>query len=114
MRGSTATSSAAEPSSRPPMSLLGLVRHMIEVERGWFRGAAECKPDGAFDDITDADPEAAFAAFRAEVAQAGAAVADPAQQARGSVARTHPWGHRHLATTRPGRGAASSTTPPPT
>ncbi|MGY5307529.1 DinB family protein [Nocardia gipuzkoensis] len=68
------------------MSLLGLVRHMTEVERGWFRCAAagqdltyvycsEDNPDGDFADVADADPEATFAAFRAEIAQADAAVA---------------------------------------
>lgn len=74
---------SVEPSG---MSLLGLVRHLTEVERGWFRRAAagqdleyvycsEDNPDGDFDDIADADPEATFAAFRAEIAQADAAVA---------------------------------------
>ncbi|MGY2022653.1 DinB family protein [Nocardia gipuzkoensis] len=74
---------AVEPST---MSLLGLVRHMTEVERGWFRRAAagedlayvycsENNPDGDFDDIADADPGATFAAFRAEIAQADRAVA---------------------------------------
>lgn len=74
---------AVEPST---MSLLGLVRHMTEVERGWFRCAAagqdlayvycsEDNPDGDFADVADADPEATFAAYRAEIAQADAAVA---------------------------------------
>ncbi|MBF6165980.1 DinB family protein [Streptomyces gardneri] len=74
---------SVEPST---MSLLGLVRHLTEVERGWFRRAAagrelgyvycsEDNPDGDFVDIADADPEAAFAAFRAEIAEADAAVA---------------------------------------
>ncbi|WP_454197963.1 DinB family protein [Nocardia sp. Marseille-Q1738] len=68
------------------MSLLGLVRHLTEVERGWFRRAAagqdlayvycsEDNPDGDFDDIADADPGTTFAAFRAEIANADAAVA---------------------------------------
>ncbi|WP_040796167.1 DinB family protein [Nocardia higoensis] len=74
--------------SVPPseLSLLGLVRHMSEVERGWFRIAAagmpldylycaEDDPGGDFDHIGDADPQAAFATFLAEVAAADSAVA---------------------------------------
>ncbi|MEV0805207.1 DinB family protein [Micromonospora sp. NPDC050200] len=71
--------------SVPPstMSLLGLVRHMAEVERGWFRRTmagedapriwcTEEEPDGDFDGAV-ADPavvEEAWAAWRAEVAYA--------------------------------------------
>jgi hypothetical protein len=67
---------SVEPSS---LSLLGLVRHMADVERSWFRrrvgGAAdlprlyydEGNPDGDFDDVAAADAEADFATFRAEV-----------------------------------------------
>ncbi|MFI9508265.1 DinB family protein [Nocardia sp. NPDC052566] len=69
------------------LSLLGLVRHMTEVERGWFRltaaGASlpylyssEDNRDGDFDDIADADPAAALAAFQDEIKLADAAVAD--------------------------------------
>jgi hypothetical protein len=66
---------AAEPSS---LSLLGLVRHMAEVERSWFRrrlagqaglGALFCSdqyPDGDFDLAQPADAEADFATFTAE------------------------------------------------
>ena len=66
--------------SAPPsgLSLLGLVRHMAEVERGWFRKvmagqAAEPlyftaqDPDGDFHHPDDADPEEAFATWRAEI-----------------------------------------------
>jgi uncharacterized damage-inducible protein DinB len=65
--------------SVPPssMSLLGLVRHMTEVERNWFRRVLEgeeapplyysdADPDGDFDNVVDADPETAMAAWRAE------------------------------------------------
>jgi hypothetical protein len=65
--------------SAPPsnLTLLGLVRHMTEVERWWFtirvHGAApnpiyctDESPDGDFDDIADADPEADFARYAAE------------------------------------------------
>ena len=66
---------SAEPSN---LTLLGLVRHMAEVERWWFRvrsaGQAEhpiyCtdeSPDGDFDDVADADAEADFATFRGRV-----------------------------------------------
>jgi hypothetical protein len=74
--------SSAEPS---PLSLLGLVRHMTEVERGWFirgfadRGAGplyytDADPDGDFA-VEGADAEADLAAFRTEIDRARAAVA---------------------------------------
>jgi len=74
---------SAEPST---LSLLGLVRHMTEVERGWFRrtiGGEDALPlyyteerrDGDFDDLDDADPAAMFAAFAAEVDRCRAVVA---------------------------------------
>ena len=66
--------------SVPPsaMSLLGLVRHMAEVERVWFRtrvagedvGPIFCSgasPDGDFADIDGADAEADFATYQREV-----------------------------------------------
>jgi uncharacterized damage-inducible protein DinB len=72
----------ARPVSSSTLSLLGLVRHMAEVERAWFRrrfaglpgvGDLYCSdeyPDGDFD-LTDAErAEADFAAFRAECAAA--------------------------------------------
>ena len=66
---------AVEPSS---LSLLGLVRHMAEVERWWFRRAFEAEPLGDiyssdttpeadFDDLEAADAEADFATFATEV-----------------------------------------------
>jgi Protein of unknown function (DUF664) len=75
---------AAEPSS---LSLLGLVRHMAEVERSWFRrrlagqaelGALFCSdqyPDGDFDLVQPAAAEADFATFAAECDLARAAAA---------------------------------------
>jgi uncharacterized damage-inducible protein DinB len=65
---------AAPPSS---LSLLGLVRHMAEVERGWFRrGVAgesalpryysDDNEDGDFDDVDTADVAEAFAYWREE------------------------------------------------
>ncbi|MFC4020456.1 DinB family protein [Micromonospora sp. GCM10011542] len=60
----------------PPstMSLLGLIRHLAEVERGWFRRtmagqdalkiyASEADPDGDFDGAV-ADPEVVAEAWR--------------------------------------------------
>jgi hypothetical protein len=72
----------------PPstLSLLGLVRHMAEVERWWFRrryrnediGTIYCpdsSPDGDFDDVDPARAEADFATFVAECDAARAAAA---------------------------------------
>jgi uncharacterized damage-inducible protein DinB len=77
---------AVEPST---LSLLGLVRHMAEVERGWFRRvmagqeaprlfSSDTDPDGAFD---GAAPDAALVAdawnvWRDEVAFADQFVAE--------------------------------------
>jgi uncharacterized damage-inducible protein DinB len=66
---------AAPPSS---LSLLGLVRHMAEVERAWFRRrvagedagflySSEADPDGEFDHVDTADAEQDFATYRREV-----------------------------------------------
>jgi hypothetical protein len=66
---------SAEPST---MSLLGLVRHMAEVERGWFRqfvGAedvpdiycSEEAPDADFDEVDPTRAADDFAIFRGEV-----------------------------------------------
>jgi hypothetical protein len=64
--------------SCPPssMSLLGLVRHMTEVENGWFAGyltgenhdryTSPDDPDGDFDQLDSAPTEEVFAAFHAE------------------------------------------------
>jgi uncharacterized damage-inducible protein DinB len=76
---------STEPSN---LTLLGLVRHMTEVERAWFTLRAANRPeaglvycsddnvDGDFDDIADADPETALAAYTAELAASDAAVAE--------------------------------------
>ena len=80
----------AERSVAPSsLSLLGLVRHMADVERRWFRRCladedapplfrADDEPNAAFDRADGADVEAAFAAWRAEC-----------EHARGLVAATH-------------------------
>ncbi|MGN6791318.1 MAG: DinB family protein [Streptosporangiaceae bacterium] len=74
----------AEPST---LSLLGLVRHMAEVERSWFCRrlpgqldlprlyCSEEYPDGDFDLVDASEAEAAFETFRAECAAADAAAA---------------------------------------
>ncbi len=73
---------AVEPSN---LTLLGLLRHMSEVERGWFRihAAGQELPflycdddknrDGDFDDVADADAEADYAAYLSELDAARAA-----------------------------------------
>ncbi|MFI6512066.1 DinB family protein [Streptosporangium sp. NPDC050855] len=69
---------SAEPSS---LSLLGLVRHMAEVERNWFRNVlngegvgpyyyTDDDPDGDFDNLETTSAEEAFARWRAEIAHA--------------------------------------------
>jgi len=72
--------------SVPPssMSLLGLVRHMADVERAWFRRRLNGEdlggiyfsaddPDGEFDNVDTASAEEAFATWQAEIEQARAA-----------------------------------------
>jgi uncharacterized damage-inducible protein DinB len=72
---------AVEPSS---LSLLGLVRHMADVERVWFRTRfagqeigwvfrTDSDADGAFNNTAAADPEQDFATFVREVDLARAA-----------------------------------------
>jgi uncharacterized damage-inducible protein DinB len=67
---------SAEPST---MSLLGLVRHMADVERSWFRNIlnnenapgiywSDQHPDGEFDLVDTASAEEAFARWQAEIA----------------------------------------------
>jgi hypothetical protein len=75
---------AVPPSS---MSLLGLIRHMAEVERNWFRKvlAGEEAPyyyvseehvDADFDNVEDADVDADFATWRNECEFARKAAAE--------------------------------------
>jgi uncharacterized damage-inducible protein DinB len=74
---------AVPPSS---LSLLGLVRHMSDVERGWFRLCAaredladlywtEADNDADFNDIEAADAQADLDTYRREVVAARTAVA---------------------------------------
>jgi uncharacterized damage-inducible protein DinB len=90
---------AVDPST---LSLLGLVRHLAEVERGWFRVGfakqdapplfrSEADPDGDFDGAV-ADPGVvaqAWAAWEAEVAFADRFVADAPDL---DVIGIKPWG----------------------
>jgi uncharacterized damage-inducible protein DinB len=75
----------------PPstMSLLGLVRHLVDVERSWFRRRlcgedvgyqyfTADRPDDDFDEVDDADAAVDFARFAAEVELARAAAASRA------------------------------------
>src|SRR3712207_1610550 len=72
-----------------PLTLLGLVQHMAEVERNWFRrvlagepvppihdpAAAPDGPDGGFDLADDATSATAWATWEGEIAQARTACA---------------------------------------
>ncbi|MFB1045190.1 DinB family protein [Streptomyces chrestomyceticus] len=74
---------SAEPSN---LTLLGLVRHMTEVERWWFRQRVagqkigdlyftDEQPDGDFENLDTAGAEEAFAVLRTEWDAADRAVA---------------------------------------
>jgi hypothetical protein len=74
---------SVEPSK---LTLLGLVRHLAEVERSWFRRRAAAielpmlyctddNPDGDFDDVAGADAEADYATYVAECQACREAVA---------------------------------------
>ncbi|MEC3957278.1 DinB family protein [Nocardia sp. CDC153] len=75
---------SVEPST---MSLLGLIRHMTEVERGWFRLRAageqldyvyssDTNPDGDFHDTDPEQAEADYARFVEEITLADKAIAN--------------------------------------
>jgi uncharacterized damage-inducible protein DinB len=68
------------------LTLLGLVRHLTEVERGWFRRGfageqadavyfTDENPDADFDSLDSANAEADFAAYQAEIGSCRTAVA---------------------------------------
>jgi uncharacterized damage-inducible protein DinB len=88
MKCSGLTAEQLKTRAVPPsaLSLLGLVRHMTEVERWWFRMHAageqialpfstDENESADFDDLETADAEADLDAFRHEVEAARAAVA---------------------------------------
>lgn len=74
---------AAAPAT---LSLLGLVRHLTDVERGWFRRtlalediqdvySSEADPDGDFNNTEENPVEEVFSAWRAECERARRIVA---------------------------------------
>lgn len=82
---------SAEPST---LSLLGLVRHMADVERGWFRRtlageeiddrySSDDDIDGEFDNVATADVEEAFASWHEECAHADEIISRRALDATG-------------------------------
>ena len=101
--------------SAPPstLSLLGLVRHMAEVERGWFRRTLagedappiyftpDENPGGDVDDVDDADVAADLATWRAECE--AARKAEAAATSLDVTATEQPWAWR-----RPSADAACS------
>lgn len=75
---------AARPLPTTVLSLLGLVRHLADVERSWFRRGfagedappiyySDADPDADIEPPPDADPAEAFATYRREVEAAEAA-----------------------------------------
>jgi uncharacterized damage-inducible protein DinB len=82
---------SVEPST---MSLLGLVRHMADVERGWFRRtlagedveyrySSDDDLDGEFDNVDSADVDEAFAAWNEECTRADEIISRRALDATG-------------------------------
>ncbi|MFL6130024.1 MAG: DinB family protein [Mycobacteriales bacterium] len=85
--GLTADQLRERPIPPSQLSLHGLVRHLADVERSWFRERfagqdvpdlfyLEDNPDADFLDTADADPEADLALYRGEVAAVRATVRD--------------------------------------
>jgi uncharacterized damage-inducible protein DinB len=77
----------ARPLASTNLSLLGLVRHLADVERSWFRRRiagedappifyTDAEPDLDIDPPADADPAADLETWRLEAAACDAAVAD--------------------------------------
>jgi uncharacterized damage-inducible protein DinB len=82
---------SVEPSS---LSLLGLVRHMADVERGWFRRtlggedidyrySTDDDLDGEFDNVDAADVDEAFTSWHEECARADEIISRRALDATG-------------------------------
>ena len=82
--------------SVPPsnLTLLGLLRHMADVERGWFRRTlageeiddrygSDDDIDGDFDNVATADPDAAFANWHEECGLADEIMSRRALEATG-------------------------------
>ncbi|MFE2997578.1 DinB family protein [Nocardia sp. NPDC059246] len=86
-QGLTGAQLATRSVAPSTMSLLGLIRHMTEVERGWFRKRAAGEPvgylyssdpsqDADFDDTIPEQAEADYARFLEEIAVCDKAIAD--------------------------------------
>jgi uncharacterized damage-inducible protein DinB len=101
---------AVPPSS---LSLLGLVRHMAEVERGWFRAVflgedvpdlydRSADEDADFNDVDQADPAAAFDDFEKECVASRLVLAQAASldelSKRPSERTGQPWSLRWIVT----------------
>lgn len=100
---------AVEPSN---LSLLGLLRHMVEVERAWFRRrfagehveppySSPERPDADFDDVDTADAEADYAALTQEIrlartAARGRSLDDQFYNPRGRVEMDLRWVYVHM------------------
>jgi uncharacterized damage-inducible protein DinB len=85
-QGLTAEQLAARAVPPSPISLIGLVRHLTEVEQGWLRRgvggesvtapySSESAPDGDFEGASAASAEADYAAFVSELELTRAIVA---------------------------------------
>jgi uncharacterized damage-inducible protein DinB len=88
--GLTPDQLCARPIPSTSLTLIGLVRHMAEVERSWFRRCVggrtledappiyydrDTNPDGDFDDVDPSTVEADVATWRAEIAASDAVLA---------------------------------------
>ena len=91
--GLTAEQLRARPVEPSTMSLLGLVRHLTDVEYGWFVhgfGGGERRqlyysddnPDGDFDDVDEADVEETFRVYEETIAQVKSVVAQAGLEER--------------------------------
>jgi uncharacterized damage-inducible protein DinB len=105
------TPAQLKTASVPPsnLTLLGLVRHMTEVERSWFRHRAahetdepvyytEQQPDADFENVADADAETDYHRYLAELKLADAAVAQLPldHEFRHRVTRELRWVYLHM------------------
>lgn len=101
---------AVSPST---LSLLGLVRHMAEVERGWFQQVflgenvpdlydRSADEDADFNDVDQADPAGAFHAFERECAMSRQVVVQAASldvlSKQASERTGQPWSLRWIVT----------------
>ena len=99
---------SVEPSN---LTLLGLVRHMTDVERSWFRTRAagqdltpvygsDDHPDADFEDVANADAQADYSAFLADIELARKATADVSLEHEFATSRTPAisvrWAYLHM------------------